>query len=253
MLKKLLLFTAIVLCAGFPVTKTNAAVINLAPVKDNTLYEDVGGFTSNGSGDYLFAGRTPGANTRRAVMAFDIASSIPAGATINSANLTLNMSRCGPTCGTNVDFELRRLVADWGEGASDAEGQEGIPAQAEPDDATWLHTFYSDSYWATPGGDFSGVASGMRTVGNLGPYTWASTSLMVSDVQSWLDSPGGNFGWILMGGEDSTLSAKRFNSRENPSLATRPVLSIDYTPIPEPSTVLFVAAGALGVFRLRRR
>ncbi len=252
-MKKHISVIALILCAGFLVTTTNAAVINLAPVKDNTLYEDMGGGTSNGSGEHLFAGRTPFENTRRAVLSWDIASSIPAGATINSVNLTLNMSRCGPTCGTSVEFELRRLIADWGEGASDAENQEGIPAQAEAGDATWLNTFYPGSMWSNPGGDFSGVASGSQFVSVVGSYTWGSTGQMVADVQDWLDSPVGNFGWILMGGEDTTLTAKRFDSRENSIPEAQPVLSIDYTPVPEPSTVLFVAAGALGVFRLRRR
>lgn len=230
-----------------------AVVINLSPAKDNTLYVDQSGSTSNGAGNYLFAGNTAFSETRRALLSWDIAAGIPAGSTINSVSLTLNMSRCGPTCGTSVIMDLHKVDADWGEGTSLASGQEGIPAQAEPGDATWLNTFYPGSFWQTPGGDFSPTVSGSQVVTNLGVYTWASTGQMVADAQDWLDNPGSNFGWLLMGGEDAATTAKRFNSRTNPTGGTRPVLSIDYTPVPEPSTILFVAAGALGMFRFRRR
>src|ERR1043166_9274273 len=183
--------------ASLPV---HASVIAVQASKDNTLYHDDTGQTSNGIGYNLFAGSTAFGDVRRAVMAFDVASEIPAGSTINSVALTMNMSRCGPTCGTAVPMELHALLADWGEGASFASGQEGIPAQAEQFDATWLHTFYPDSLWAHPGGDFSAVVSGSQLVSSVGSYTWSSNSLMVANVQSWLNNPAPNFGWVRMGG-----------------------------------------------------
>lgn len=252
-MKKHIIAIALLLCVSFSATTVSATIINLAPSKDNTLYESEVGDTSNGMGSHLFAGNTGFEELRRALMAFDVAGSIPAGSTINSVSLTLNMSRCGPTCSTPVPMDLHRVDADWGEGLSDAGGQEGIPDVAQLGDATWLNNFYGSSDWTNAGGDFSGAVSGSQVVTNLGLYTWASTSQMVADVQSWLDTPGSNFGWILMGGEDGPFTAKRFDSLQNETPGNRPVLSIDYTPVPEPSTVLFVAAGALGVFRLRRR
>jgi hypothetical protein len=33
---------------------------------------------------------------------------------------------------------------------------------------------------------------------------------MVADVQDWLDNPAGNFGWLVLGDEKPTLTAKRF-------------------------------------------
>jgi hypothetical protein len=246
----LVVFVAILaLAVAFP---ARASLISISPSKDNTLYQDDIGETSNGSGYYLFAGSTAFGELRRTVMAFDIASEIPAGSTINSVSLTMNMSRCGPTCGTAVPMELHALLADWGEGASFAGGQEGIPAQAEQFDATWLYTFYPDSSWANPGGDFSSVVSGTQIVSSLGLYAWASNSQLIADVQSWLDNPATNFGWMLKGGEDAPTTAKRFDSRENLA-GTGPLLTIDYTAVPEPSTILFVAAGLLGFIRFRRR
>ncbi|MGH7754539.1 MAG: hypothetical protein ACREN5_17170, partial [Gemmatimonadales bacterium] len=69
-----------------------AETVNIAASKDNTLYSEDGNF-SNGAGQHLFAGRTGGTNTRRALIAFDVARSIPAGSTITAAKLTLSMSR----------------------------------------------------------------------------------------------------------------------------------------------------------------
>ncbi|MBI5763315.1 MAG: PEP-CTERM sorting domain-containing protein [Planctomycetes bacterium] len=252
-MKKHLITIALSVCIVCPAVTATASVINLAPQKDNTLYQSDAGDTSNGMGEHLFAGSTGFAELRRALMAFDVAGAIPAGSTINSVSLTLNMSRCGPTCSTAVAMDLHRVDADWGEGLSDAGGQEGIPDAAQIGDATWLNNFYGSSDWVNAGGDFSGAVSGSQVVTNLGFYTWASTSQMVADVQSWLDNPSGNFGWILLGGESDSFTAKRFDSLQNAAADKRPLLRVDYTPIPEPSTVLFVAAGALGVFRLRRR
>ncbi len=49
---------------------------------------------------------------------------------------------------------------------------------------------------------------------------------MVSDVQSWLDNPAGNFGWLVLGDESASPTSKRFDTRES---TTPPVLTIEYT------------------------
>ena len=52
---------------------------------------------------------------------------------------------------------------------------------------------------------------------------------MVADVQDWLDNPANNFGWIVIGDESSSRTAKRFDSRENPTEGNRPQLTVNYT------------------------
>jgi hypothetical protein len=115
-----------------------AASLNLNPVKDNTLYEDIKGVLSNGAGQHFFAGVSDGLTPtiRRAVLAFDIAGSLPVDASITSVTLTLNMSRTAT--GEQV-INLHRLESDWGEGASDAAANEGAGALAQMGDATCLH------------------------------------------------------------------------------------------------------------------
>ena len=103
-------------------TPVAAATTVLAPTKDNTLYQDPTGAVSNGAGTYLFAGRTNSGSIRRGLLAFDIAATVPANATITSATLRLTLSR---TIGQAETIELHRALADWGEGASNAGTNEG--------------------------------------------------------------------------------------------------------------------------------
>ena len=56
---------------------------------------------------------------------------------------------------------------------------------------------------------------------------------MVADVQSWLDNPASNFGWLVLGDETAIATAKRFDTRES---ASPPVLTIEYTPASRPPT-----------------
>jgi hypothetical protein len=211
-----------------------AQLANINPIKDNTLYEfdAVEGDESNALGNHFFAGETAMGELRRGVLAFDIAGTIPAGSTILGVTLSLNVSRTGSDTPRNV--ELHTLLADWGEGTSVAPGEEGDGAPATTNDATWRHRFFDTIFWTTEGGDFSGTVSASQPVGAVGVYMWSS-SQMVADVQSWLDNPATNFGWLVLGDESDILTAKRFDTRES---ASPPVLTIQYTrvtPRPRPT------------------
>ena len=205
--------------------QVQAETATFEPARDNTLYETTDGSLSNGAGDWVFVGQTAASEARRAVLAFDVAGQIPAGSTINSAELVLFMDR---TQAPSTDVTVHQLLSDWGEGTSNADAQEGGGAAATTDDATWLHTFFPDEFWSSDGGDFEPVASASTSVGDIGSYSWSSEGL-AADVQDWVDDPTANFGWILLGDESVAATAKRFASRENPDLASRPLLIVDYT------------------------
>jgi len=219
---------------GVAVTQVAADMAVLPAVKDATLYEPVPApmleYAANGSGDYTFTGTTRDDLIRRAVIAFDIAGQIPAGATIDSVELTLNVSRVPNPTNLSVT-SLHRLLVDWGEGESDAPGEEGEgqypPA---PEDVTWIHRYYDHTLWASPGGEFMAGASANLVVGDEGVYTWGSTAGMVADVQQWLDQPSTNFGWAIIGDEAENKTSKRFDSREIVG-DTRPQLTVNYTPV----------------------
>jgi hypothetical protein len=210
-----------------------ADVISLPAVRDNTLYEDpVGGF-SNGAGTSMFAGRNSQAanSRRRAVVAFDVAAAIPAGSTIQAASLTLfnDAANAGPAV-----VSLHRVTQAWGEGTSSGQGS-GAPAT--PGDATWLHAFSPTSLWSNPGGDFVTDPSGLVTVAGPGAYVWLSTPQLVADVQAELDGSGAALGWLVRGDESVANSAKRFATREATVAGNRPLLTIEFTPVPEPGVL----------------
>lgn len=243
-----LLIAAVLIGPG--VEAARADVIAIGSAKDNTLYEDFQGSLSNGAGEHMFAGSTAGFSYRRALIAFDVAGAVPSGSTILSVSLTLHMSR---SVVGDQTVSLHRLAQDWGEGGSNAPGEEGGGGPAAPGDATWRHTFYSDQFWNNLGGDFNPIASGATTVGvSSGYYTWASTPAMVADVQSWLDNPSASFGWAIIGNESANFTAKRFDTRENANEAFRPVLNVEYIPIPEPGAAALVLLG-FGAARRRRQ
>lgn len=220
--------------ACIPPIPVVAESITLEPSRDNTIYEQSA--LSNGQGNYLFAGQTAGRNNnalRRALLQFDVADQVPPGAVIKSATLSLSMNRTivGPQ-----PMTVHKLTSDWGEGASDASGQEGRGTQAQTGDATWTDAFFPSQSWTNPGGDFVAAPSATENVAGgttSSPisYSWSSAQL-VTDVQGWIDSPETNFGWILLGNETET-STKRFYSREHAVANERPQLSISYS-LPSP-------------------
>lgn len=199
--------------------------IELLPSKDNTLFESGNGGVSNAKGIHVFTGNTAAGSLRRALLAFDIASQIPPGSRITSVTLTLRLSQ---TISGAEPATLHGVTADWGESTSNAGGsRDGTGDLAEPGDATWIHTFRPDRFWSTPGGDFTPAPDATTPVGASGSFTWDSSPAMIARVQSWLDQPATNFGWLLIGNEARTSTAKRFSSREATS-ASRPKLIVEF-------------------------
>ncbi|MBW2423114.1 MAG: DNRLRE domain-containing protein, partial [Deltaproteobacteria bacterium] len=215
-----------------------ADIVTVGASQDNSMFSEAGDTEndlSNGAGFYLFAGATkdsqPGALVlRRALLAFDVAAAVPPGSTINSVTLTLYLSRARSVGDT---VTLHRVLADWGEGTSDAPDEEGTGAPATTNDATWSHRFWPSTTWMNPGGDFDPTISASQTVGRDNGFVSWSSAQMTADVQGWLDTPASNAGWIVIGNEIGSRVAKRFNSREWTTASERPALEIDFTPLAE--------------------
>ncbi|MCA9240835.1 MAG: DNRLRE domain-containing protein [Planctomycetales bacterium] len=217
------LLLAVILAAS---SSSRCCAVVVLAAKDNNIYEDgLGGVNeSNGRGDFLHAGTNGQGQMVRALLAFDL-SGVPENAQITSVQLTLTESTPNSHAGT---VNLHRVLADWGEGNSDAPSGEAQGTPATVGDATWTHRFFSTETWTNAGGDFVAEASASRIipVDGISFPTWSSPQ-MVSDVQSWVDDPGSNFGWLLRL-EDEASSAIQFHSRDNTESPQPPILEIEF-------------------------
>ena len=217
------LWASVLLVLMVPVV-SGAGTLTLAPLRDNTLFLDQDGLLSSGSGTGLFVGNNSVSNTRRAVLFFDVAGELPPDAVIESVELLVYVSSLGAH-GTSA-VKIFRLTNSWGEGASVSSG--GAGGSSEPGDATWIHRFFPDTPWAAPGGDFDPQERAAVDIGDFGPVGFSSPGL-VADVQSWLDQPEANLGWILVGDETVPSTVKRIDSREHSKEANRPILRVTFS------------------------
>jgi hypothetical protein len=220
----------VLIAGGFvallPAQRSAAATINLNPSADTSLHSAFPNSNFGGGTTFTSGGRNMG-GTARALLQFDIAGNIPAGATINSAALTLTVTAVN---GPGSTFELRRILAAWGEGT----GQPGMGSPATAGEATWNHRLAPDTAWSNAGGDFGSTTNASQVIAGAGPYSFASEDL-AADVQQWLDDPETNFGWLLRSQSESTPGTiRRFAGRLDS--INPPVLEINYTLPVSPAT-----------------
>lgn len=187
------------------------------------------GHPSNNAGGHTHfaAGRDGAGGVRRGLLRFDVAA-IPTGSTVTAVELRLRVSDVPAFGAVNSNFDLFRLEAAWGEGAK--VGNNGSAATAG--EATWSARFVGTADWAASGGrsDAAESASASAPVGSTEGQvvSWTGPGL-VSDAQSWVDHPEGNFGWLLASqAETSARSARGFDARESGVGAG--VLIVSYTP-----------------------
>ncbi|MBB5032189.1 PQQ-dependent sugar dehydrogenase [Prosthecobacter vanneervenii] len=221
--------------AIYKIVQAQVSTATLTPAHDNSIYSDFVN-NSNALGD-LYSGNNANSAPRRALFSFDVTSGLPGGAQVTSASLTLNLKNAASNLNHPMaTMALYSLKAGWGEGTSLASGGGGSGTAATTGDATWIASLYdatSPIRWVTPGGVFSSTSSATNTVGTaLGSYVWSSQQ-MGADVQGWLTTPASNFGWILVGDESASATARVFTSREG-SASLQPKLVVSYNPVAPP-------------------
>ena len=219
---------AAALVAAFSCPLAAQTTVSIVADRDNTLYEDLAGGLSNGSGPSVFVGIN-GINMKlRTLLHFDVAGSVPAGARVIAADLQLYVEQSAAFLPLAVG--AHRIGRSWGEGASVAGGpglgNGGGGTAAAPGDATWLHAFFPNTFWNTAGGDFAPTASFSIELPNLFGFQSAPLPGLVADVQDWLDNPAQNHGWLLKSDELVGPTARRLDSRE--AAANRPTLHVTY-------------------------
>jgi hypothetical protein len=142
----------------------------------------------------------PGGGDLYAALRWDL-SSIPAGATVTSASVTLNVTNPSPQ--TYGAYELKK---SWNEGQ-----------------LSWNQAA-TGSPWATPGAKGTtdrGAQIASVTPTNIAPYTF---TIPASVVQGWLNTPSSNNGIVL--GHTTNFDGFVFDTKEG---AQPPKLTVTYT------------------------
>ncbi len=151
---------------------------------------------------------------------------VPAGVTVHSASLTLNI-----TNNSVNTYEIYELKRNWVE-----------------TEATWNRAMAA-SNWQTAGAqgslDRGNVVLGTVTATGLGSFTIQLNEAGIDVVQRWVDEPATNFGFIVQdyaGANDRT----DFSSRQTVTVDSRPKFTVSFLPpssLPE-NQVPTVEAGA---------
>ena len=214
-----------------------AATVTLLPVVDTTLIETE---PTNNLGGALFvnAGVTQNFTKNHGLFRFDLAGQIPPHSQLTRADLILEVTHIPRDGYASAEFGLHRLLVSWGEGnkVADDPSHPGLGSPATTNEATWNDRFaFTTNHWSVPGAapiyDYSPVVSARQTIYDVGssPYTFESTPALVANVQSWLDNPQTNFGWLLKAlSEVENFTSRRFGSREDTNHP--PLLVIEFIP-----------------------
>lgn len=222
----------------------SAGSITLLPAEDATISENSPDLSLGGENTLISGSDGPeqSALRNRAVLRFDLASSIPSNAIVTSAALTLTLVKTPRTA--SLWFSLHKVLQDWRESA-----------------VTWTNRLSPPVSWSTPGGaaplDFSSlITQSNLIIGTIvpAPFTFASNPGMVADLQDWVRNPMLNFGWILIcESEDLERTKRFFGSREYTitSIPTnQPSLEVQFT-LPPPPLTLTLLPHADGLFQFR--
>jgi len=257
------------------VPHADATVVNIPTAQDATLFGGASYVDRSSSGPGLFVGTDAMRLPKRGLISFDVASYVPAGATITDVALTLYLGQVAgaanaTTPGPGAPLETIRLyevTTPWRGGTNGTSGYPGpgfngsgqgfVPNSG---DVTWAHSSYSSAAWNTAGGDFATTQSAALAVGETigAAYSWTSTAALIADVQGWLDGATPNDGLLLKNDDESgQYSYRAFYTREGATEQgvpqNAPVLTVSYTQIPEPPALALLAVGTfLTVFTKRK-
>jgi hypothetical protein len=170
----------------------------------------------------------PGGAEVQALLRFDslfgaLPDQIPFGSTINSAVITLFAPNASNAPTGNI--AIHQMTTAWDETATWNSLTNGVQIGSET------------------------VAGADDSINVLVANASADFDVLAS-LQAWLGGDT-NFGWVIT--NDST-DGVQFSSSESAIPANRPILTIDFTPVPEPGSLVLAGlagAAALCVRRLR--
>lgn len=208
----------VVMASSAPAQLTTATI---PASQDATIYWQAPG-TADGGGQWLHSrfDELADLQTHDFLLRFDVASQIPAGATVQSARIELVCVEVFSTAA--FPLVAQRVTQPWTEGPSDAAANEWVGVAAQAGDVTASHASFPTTAWTLPI-----VVPGVVTGAPMQPpgvWVLPSTPNAIAAAQAWLDQPAANFGLYL-----STQETVRIASRENGALPA-PRLVVEYLP-----------------------
>ncbi len=175
---------------------------------------------------------------------------------VNSATFSLWMQEGSDmTAGVVRQGNVSRVQNAWIEGTNNGGGVNA----GEP---TWNHRVYNTSAWATPGATGASDIADTLTFSTTPPASGRTTFRQDIDVtniaKQWLENGAPNNGMLLHGGDwnAGSLSFACYLIASNEYTGSdwqnrRPLLTIDYSIVPEPTALVLLGIG--GLLSLRRR
>ncbi len=250
----------IVFCVSiFGLVQANAATTIISVDRETAIFAESPG-NNLGAGNLIAGTNAFGGDIARSLLAFNIASAIPSGSHIDSVIFQLGVIRQSNRNAASA-YELHRFLTAWTEGNGGLSVNTGSPALAG--ETTWNSQSHGSILWSAPGTqagvEYASLASATGAVINSGStiYSINSAPDLVADVQSWLDNPATNFGWLFKGSSEGTTgTARRFSSTEVPDgsgAGLIPQITVSFTAVPEPSRCLLSSFGMVLLVLRRRR
>ena len=151
-----------------------------------------------------------GLSDKAVLLKWDL-SSLPAGSTVESAAITVQITdESGDT------YEVYEMKRDWVES-----------------ETHWLQ-YRNGQNWQAQGANGT-LDRGSDVLGRLQAASIGATSIALNEtaetlIQQWIDNPATNYGVILLDYDDASSNGVDFDSREVDDADRRPKLTFTYTP-----------------------